>query len=251
MLIKFSQNLRKLFLFSLFSLFFLSPAPVCATAPVDASALQLELTDAASREPDAGLLTVTKKKDKIEIDSRFFISLLVNLISVFLIIIFVYYPNYKKLDTIFTFMMFNIVIFLLTFVLNEVKMSMGAAFGLFAIFSMLRYRTAGINMKDMTYLFIFIAMGLVSAIQLEIHELSIITGIIFIGTLVLDTRVVLKKESSGTLRYERIELIKPSRREELIADLRERTGLNIHRVTIDEIDFLKDSAKMSYYYFDK
>ena len=128
---------------------------------------------------------------------------------------------------------------------------MGAAFGLFAIFSMLRYRTAGINIKDMTYLFIFIAVGLVSALQLEFHELSIITGIIFLGTLLLDTTLVMKKESSNILRYEKIEMIKPDVREALIADLCERTGLNIHRITINEIDFLKDSAMITYYYYEK
>ena len=213
MSIKFSQNMRKLFAGALFSLFFLVPSPAFASAPVDVNVLQAEFTDAAAAEPQDGLLTVTKKKDKIQIDQKFFFSLVIDLAAVFLILIFVYYPNYKKMDTIFTFMMFNLVIFLLTFVLNEVKMSMGAAFGLFAIFSMLRYRTAGINMKDMTYLFIFIAMGLVSAIQLEYHELAIITGIIFVGTLLLDTRIVMKKEYSNILRYEKIEMIKPDKRE--------------------------------------
>ncbi|MDD2997382.1 MAG: DUF4956 domain-containing protein [Paludibacter sp.] len=251
MSIKFSQNKRKLFAGALFSLFFLVPSPAFASAPVDVNVLQAEFTDAAAAEPQDGLLTVTKKKDKIQIDQKFFFSLVIDLAAVFLILIFVYYPNYKKMDTIFTFMMFNLVIFLLTFVLNEVKMSMGAAFGLFAIFSMLRYRTAGINMKDMTYLFIFIAMGLVSAIQLEYHELAIITGIIFVGTLLLDTRIVMKKEYSNILRYEKIEMIKPDKREELIAELRERTGLNIHRVSINEIDFLKDTAMISYYYYEK
>lgn len=251
MSIKFSQNMRKLFAGALFSLFFLVPSPAFASAPVDVNVLQAEFSDAAAAEPQDGLLTVTKKKDKIQIDERFFFSLLIDLASVFLILIFVYYPNYKKMDTIFTFMMFNLVIFLLTFVLNEVKMSMGAAFGLFAIFSMLRYRTAGINMKDMTYLFIFIAMGLVSAIQLEYHELAIITGVIFVGTLLLDTKIIMKKEYSNILRYEKIEMIKPDKREELIAELRERTGLNIHRVSINEIDFLKDTAMISYYYYEK
>jgi len=251
MSIKFSQNMRKLFAGALFSLFFLVPSPAFASAPVDVNVLQAEFTDAAAAEPQDGLLTVTKKKDKIQIDQKFVFSLVIDLAAVFLILIFVYYPNYKKMDTIFTFMMFNLVIFLLTFVLNEVKMSMGAAFGLFAIFSMLRYRTAGINMKDMTYLFIFIAMGLVSAIQLEYHELAIITGIIFVGTLLLDTRIVMKKEYSNILRYEKIEMIKPDKREELIAELRERTGLNIHRVSINEIDFLKDTAMISYYYYEK
>ncbi|MBN2765622.1 MAG: DUF4956 domain-containing protein [Paludibacteraceae bacterium] len=251
MLIKFFHSVRKYIFGAMFSLFFLVPSPVIASAPIDMNLLQAEFTDASAPEPEDGLLTVTKKKDKIQIDETFFLSLLIDLSAVFLIIFFVYFPNYKKMDTIFTFLMFNIVIFLLTYVLNEVKMSMGAAFGLFAVFSMLRYRTAGINMKDMTYLFIFIAMGLVSAIQLEYHELGIIAGIVFTGTLLLDTKIIMKKEYSNILRYEKIEMIKPEKRDELIAELRERTGLNIHRVSINEIDFLKDTAMVSYYYYDK
>lgn len=250
MSIKFFQNMRKLIIGAVLSLFFIVPSPAFALAPIDINMLQAEFSDGAAAAPEEGLLTVTKKKDKIQIDETFFISLLINLGAVLLIIFFVYFPNYKKMDTIFTFLMFNIVIFLLTYVLNEVKMSMGAAFGLFAVFSMLRYRTAGINIKDMTYLFIFIAMGLVSAIQLDYHELLIIGSIIFIGTLLLDTKLIMKKEFSNVLRYERIEMIKPDRREELIAELRDRTGLNIHRVTINEIDFLKDTAMVSYYYYE-
>ncbi|PKP23016.1 MAG: hypothetical protein CVU05_01485, partial [Bacteroidetes bacterium HGW-Bacteroidetes-21] len=97
-----------------------------------------------------------KEKDVVKINANFFISIGMNLAAVLIIILLIYYPNNKKMDYIFTFVLFNIIIFLLTYVLNEVKISMGAAFGLFAVFSMLRYRTAGISMKDMTYLFIFI-----------------------------------------------------------------------------------------------
>jgi hypothetical protein len=187
----------------------------------------------------------------IQIDSTFFINLGINLLGVILIILLVYYPNYKKMDTIFTFLMFNIVIFLLTFVLNEVKMSMGAAFGLFAIFSMLRYRTASINTKEMTYLFIFIAMGLISAIRLQPGELGIIIGIVFLSTLILDTGLILKKESSNEMRYEKVDMIKPEKREALLADLSERTGLNVHRISIQKIDYLRDTAMITYYYYEK
>lgn len=187
----------------------------------------------------------------IQIDSTFFINLGINLLGVILIILLVYYPNYKKMDTIFTFLMFNIVIFLLTFVLNEVKMSMGAAFGLFAIFSMLRYRTASINTKEMTYLFIFIAMGLISAIRLQPGELGIIIGIVFLSTLILDTGFILKKESSNEMRYEKVDMIKPEKREALLADLSERTGLNVHRISIQKIDYLRDTAMITYYYYEK
>lgn len=187
--------------------------------------------------------------EETKINENFFINLLINLTAVMFILVFVYYPNYQKLDTIFTFLMFNVVIYLLTFVLNEVKISMGAAFGLFAVFSMLRYRTTSISMKDMTYLFIFIALGLLSAIQFAYYELIIIASIVFIAVLVLDTSLIFRKEVSATLLFERIEMIKPEFREDLIVLLKERTGINIHRVDISEIDFLKDTAIITYYYF--
>ena len=168
-----------------------------------------------------------------------------------LIIIFlIYYPNNKKLGYIFTFILFNIVIFLLTFVLNEVKISMGAAFGLFAVFSMLRYRTTGISMKDMTYLFIFIAIGLISAIQLETHELLIINGILIACIFILDSRLVMKHESNRTITYDNLDLILPEKREELMADIKKRTGFNVHRVTIGKINFLKDAANVKIYFYE-
>ena len=221
--------------------------PLNASTPADISAFAAEV---GLTEPETEATIADKKKDKIQINAVFYYSLLIDLAAVFLIIGLVYYPNYKKLDTILTFILFNVVIFLLTFVLNKVKISMGAAFGLFAVFSMLRYRTAGIGMKDMTYLFIFIAIGLISGIQLEYHELAIIVGIIFVIILLFDTKLILRKESSNVLRYERIEMIKPEKQAELIEELRQRTGLNIHRITINEIDFLKDTAMITYYYYN-
>ncbi len=224
------------------------PVQLNASTPANISIFSSESVTAT--EGEAETATVEKKKDKIQINAVFYYSLLIDLAAVFLIIGLVYYPNYKKMDTIFTFILFNVVIFLLTFVLNKVKISMGAAFGLFAVFSMLRYRTAGIGMKDMTYLFIFIAIGLISGIQLEYQELAVIVGIIFAIILLFDTKLILKKESSNILRYERIEMIKPEKRTELIEELRQRTGLNIHRISINEIDFLKDTAMITYYYYN-
>jgi len=193
-----------------------------------------------------------KKKDAkiLDMNEKFIISLGINLLNVVLIILLVYYPNYRKLDYIFTFIMFNLVIFLLTFVLKYVKLSVGAAFGLFAVFSMLRYRTQGISMKDLTYLFIFIAMGVISSIQLEYYELGIIHGIILIGTFVLDGNVIFKGERIKRVLYDNIEMIKPENQTVLIEDLRLRTGLNIHRIVIGKIDFLKDSAVINIYYYD-
>lgn len=191
-----------------------------------------------------------KEKEDIQITSNFFICLGIDLATVLLIIVFVYHPNYKKMDTIFTFILFNVVIFLLTFVLNKVKMSMGAAFGLFAVFSMLRYRTEGIGIKDMTYLFIFVALGLLSGIQMDFYELAIICSIIFIITLLLDTKLILKKEVSKQIKYEKIELVKPEKRDELIAELIERTGLPVHRVEVHQMDYLRDMAEVTIFYYE-
>jgi hypothetical protein len=147
--------------------------------------------------------------------------------------------------------MFNIGIFILTYVFNVVKISMGAAFGLFAVFSMLRYRTMNINMKDMTYLFVFIALGLLNAIQMKIYEQAVLGGIVFLMTFIMDTQLLRKRESVKMIRFEDINLIQPEKEEELIALLRKRTGLEIHRVSIEEIDYLKDIAKINIYYYEK
>ena len=243
-------NLNKILLFC----FLLLSVQSFASIGTGLSALETETVEQGGSEIKAAAEPVTvieKKKDQtIEINQNFCVNLLIDLVTVILIIVFIYYPNYKKMDTIFTFVLFNVVIFLLTFVLNKVKISMGAAFGLFAVFSMLRYRTAGIGMKDMTYLFIFIALGLISGIQLEYGVLGIVAGIIFMITLLLDTKLILKKEYSNVLRYEKVEMIVPEKREELITELRQRTGLNIRRISINEIDYLKDSAMITYYYYD-
>ncbi len=191
-----------------------------------------------------------KKKKEVEINQSFFINLLIDLIGVLLIIGLIYYPNYKRLDTIFTFVLFNITIYLLTFLLNQVKISMGAAFGLFAVFSMLRYRTTGISVKDMTYLFAFIAMGLLSGIQLEIMELSTVFAILIVTIFVFDTKLLIKREASKTIYLEDIELTHSEKEAELIDELKQRTGLDIHRVIIKEISYLRDSATVKIYYYE-
>ncbi len=189
-------------------------------------------------------------KDEVEVNQAFFIALLINLLTVFIIVRLIYYPNYHKQEVFFTYFLFNIAIFLLTFLLNKIKISMGAAFGLFAVFSMLRYRTEGISMKDMTYLFIVIAVGLLSAVQLDVIDLVIINSIIIVFTFLLDGNLLIKREFSKLVNYEKIELIQPDRHEELLADLNLRTGLNIHHISIVKIDFLRDMAVLNIYYYN-
>lgn len=180
---------------------------------------------------------------------KFFIRLGINFASVFILIRFIYYPVYKNRENFFTLFIFNLIIFLITFILNKSDMSMGAAFGLFAVFSMLRYRTEGISTKDMTYLFLVIAMGLITALSKgNPIEISFINIIIILFTFALETTVFMKKEVSQNIQYENIEMIKPELRAELLADLESRMGIKINRISIGKIDFLKDTAMIRVYY---
>jgi hypothetical protein len=236
-----SKHILTLILF----LFLAMPVSTCIAQSYDNEFSQTDESGSKDKKTDK-----KKAKDVIDIDENFFIGLGIDVGTVALILSLIYYRNYKKMDYIFTFFTFNIVIFVLTYVLNEVKISLGAAFGLFAVFSMLRYRTAGISMTDMTYLFIFIAIGLISAIRLEYYELAILNGVVITGTFLLDSNLIFRRELSKSIRYEDINLIIPEKRDELIADLKKRTGLNIHRVSIQRIDLLRDTANIRIYYYE-
>lgn len=194
----------------------------------------------------------------VKMMSKFSIRFLIDMVSVFVLIRLVYYRVYKHSDLFFTFFIFNIVIFLICFLLNKVELSMGAAFGLFAVFSMLRYRTEDISIKDMTYLFLVIAMGLIAAVT-KIKDTSNVYEYMFLGlinlviigiTFLFESSVLFKKESVKLINYENIELIKPDRHAELIADIKNRTGIHVHRISIGKIDFLKDSAQIKVYYYE-
>lgn len=184
-----------------------------------------------------------------KLSGKFFIRLGVDLLAVTVLIRFVYYRIYHRADLFLTFFTFNLVIFLITFLLNKVQMSIGAAFGLFAVFSMLRYRTEGLSAKDMTYLFLVISVGLISAITKgSWDELGLINGLILLMVHLLESNWLIQREFTKTVQYDRIELITPSRRAELLDDLQARTGLTIHRVEISDMDFLKDSAQLTIYF---
>ena len=177
----------------------------------------------------------------------------VNFLVTFVIVRVIYYNIYKKKDYLFTYMLFNLLIFFLCFLMNSVKLSIGFAFGLFAVFSILRYRTLPISIRDMTYLFIIIGVAVFNAIstkKVSYAELAF-TNLAIIGfTYALEKLFLLKNESRKTVDYEKIELIKPENEEALIADLRERTGLPIHRVEVGRIDFLRDVARIRVYFYE-
>ena len=184
--------------------------------------------------------------------------LLIDLTAVFILVRFIYYPIYKHRELFFTYFIFNIIIFLISFLLNKVDLSMGAAFGLFAVFSMLRYKTEEIAIKDMTYLFLTIAIGLVSAVtkvkdtedNIEYLFLIGINAVVLLITYLLESNIFMKKENVKVIMYENIELIKADRKEELLADIKLRSGFNVHRYSINKIDFLKDAAQIKIYYYE-
>lgn len=182
---------------------------------------------------------------------HFIIRLLIDLLTASAIIGLVHYRINRRSEPVFTFFSLNIMIFLITFLLNKVEMTMGAAFGLFAVFSMLRYRTENISAKDMTYVFTLIALGLVTAVsRLEWIELTLVALLILLSVVLLESELFIKREYSRHLIYEKIELVHAGQMDALMKDLREKTGLNIHRIEIGQMDFLKDSAHITIYYHE-
>src|SRR5688572_10398929 len=179
-----------------------------------------------------------------KMSSKMAIRLLIDLATMFILVRLIYYPIYRQREFFFMFVIFNLIIFLISFILNKVELSMGAAFGLFAVFSMLRYRTESISIKDMTYLFLCIAIGLVTAITKIkdaplVQEHWFLVGLcaaILLLTWLLESNVFGKKEQSRLIVYENIELIQANRKEDLLNDLRNRTGINVHRASVVRIN---------------
>jgi hypothetical protein len=200
------------------------------------------------------VLTDFEAVQKISI--KIFFRLLIDLVSLWLLLSQVYFKVYKRKDLYFTFYVFNLVIFLITFLLNKVELSMGAAFGLFAVFSMLRYKTEEISIKDMTYLFLVIAMGLINAIAkikdandyYEYAFLVLIQIFIIAVAYFLERKIDSDDDLVQTINYDNLDLIKPNDYLKLLEDVKSRTGLNVKRITISKIDLTKNSVQLKVYY---
>jgi hypothetical protein len=238
---------RLIYTFLLFLGLFAFASPVAAQVnqlQVAAPATSVTANDKAVLNP-----ATEKSSEVVTINKRFAYGIGIDLATMLLIFGLIYFPNYRNKEFMFTFFLFNIIIFIITFVLNKTNISMGAAFGLFAVFSMLRYRTEGISMKEMTYLLIAIALGLINAIGLNLVPILVFNSIFIAFIFVLDHPMVFKQEYSKIVIYENIENIRPENHEILLADLRKRTGFNIHRFSIMSFDFLKDSTNITIYYY--
>lgn len=167
-----------------------------------------------------------------------------------------YYPKSKRRDFYFTFVLISVAIFLLVYFMifsledMKAKTSIGIGIGLFGIFSIMRYRTDAMPVREMTYLFVIIAIAVINAIAKDIAliELVLTNAIVLLFTWICERR--LKVQASKLIQYDRIQLITPDKRQELIDDLRQRTGLDIIKVEVGAIDMLKDMAMLRIYYRD-
>lgn len=166
------------------------------------------------------------------------------------IIRFLYYPRSKRRDYFFTFILTSTTIFMLLYLLDNVKIQVGFALGLFAIFGILRYRTDTLPIREMTYLFMIIGISVINALAKELGylELGVVNIIFIMVTWLLETSNILRHVSIKHIVYEKIELIKPEKSAELMADIRQRTGLNVTKIEVGNIDFLKDTALLNVYY---
>ena len=176
------------------------------------------------------------------VDVHFATRLVINTVSVF-VLIRCYYAFSRHRENAASFILFGVGVFLVTALLHSVTVTMGFAFGLFAVFSMLRYRTEALGIKEMTYLFLVIAMALLAAVgNMHHRELVFLNLLIILLAWVLETRVLLPRNGEKEVEYEKIENVHRSKHNELIDDLRERTGLDVFRVDVVSVSFLRDTA---------
>jgi len=198
---------------------------------------------------DISRINIINVPDFLELILRFSL----NLIVILILVRWLYYSSTKRKDYLFTYILISTIVFLLCFLLESVKLQIGFALGLFAIFGIIRYRTNSIPIKEMTYLFLVIGVSVINALTSDQTSLAdlLFTNLVIIGiTFGLEKCWLMKNESSKCIVYEKINLIKPDKREELLNDLRERTGIKeINRVEIGKIDFLKDTCILRIFYY--
>jgi hypothetical protein len=183
---------------------------------------------------------------------HFFVRLLINTIAMIILIRFIYYQTYNKRNLFFTFFLLNFVVFLLAFMLEKARAfsSLSSAFGLLAAFSLLRFRTETLSAKDMTYLFIIMAMGLINSVMMgNIFEISIVNGMLLLAVYIVDGNMLMHNQKIKMVEYEGLENIKPEKHNLLIDDLKQRTGLNIQRISVEQIDFIRNRAEIKIYYY--
>lgn len=176
----------------------------------------------------------------------------INILFLTIIVRFLYYPKTRSKDYLFTYYMISIIVFFLCFTLKKYELDLGMALGLFAIFGIIRYRTDVIAIKEMTYLFVVIGISVINSLankKMSYAEIFAANLVVVFSITVIERFWLLKNEVSKEVIYEKIENIKPENRHLLKADLEERTGMPINRIKVGAIDFLKDTALVTIYFY--
>ena len=179
------------------------------------------------------------------------IAFFINLIAIMIVVRGLYYPKCKRGEFFFTYILIAISTFMLIYVLGDVKLKAGIALGLFAIFSIIRYRTEQVAIREMTYLFIIIAISAINGLivsELSYGEVLIINILFILSIWICESKLLISHYSYKVIKYDNVKLITPDKKDELIADLEKRTGLKIEKVEVGAIDFLKDAAIIKMYY---
>lgn len=174
-----------------------------------------------------------------------------NFLVIFVLVRLIYYPIRKNRDFLFTFFLFNIINFLICYLLSSAQLKMGFAFGLFAIFSILRYRTVTVPVREMGYFFVSVTLGIINALTGTEDGFWLLASaniIILAVAWVIDFGITITHENSKEVIYDRVDLLGTEKQNELLEDLKKRTGLPVHRVEILKIDFLKDIVRMNVFY---
>ncbi len=181
---------------------------------------------------------------------RLLLHFLINLVFCGLIIHKLYYPKSKRRDYYFTFALISLSIFFMIFLLGSVKIKVGFALGLFAIFGIIRYRTEQMPVREMTYLFVLIAVSVINALAVTLtYGELLLTNVLFVCCIWLFEDIPwIKHVSEKLVKYDRIELITPDHYDEMKADLEKRLGFPIIRFEVGAVDFLKDTAMVKVFY---
>jgi len=176
-----------------------------------------------------------------------------NFIIVWVIIHFFYYPKSRRRDYYVTFTLINISVFLLIMLMGNVTLKVGFALGIFAIFGIIRYRTESVPIREMTYLFVIIAISVINAFTVQFNPavMFVANALFILSIWLIENERWLKHVSCKLVLYDKIQLITPDKRDELIADLQTRLGIEIAKVEIGHVDFIRDSVMIKVYYESK
>ncbi|MCH2183597.1 MAG: DUF4956 domain-containing protein [Mariniblastus sp.] len=186
--------------------------------------------------------------------AKLIVRLVFNLLFLFLIVRVAYHAYQKKMGYVFTFVLMNIMVFFICFTLKKLDLGLGMALGLFAIFAIIRYRTNSIRVKEMTYLFIVIGLAVINSLsnkKTSYAELLFVNLAIFSATYFMEQLFSLRKIQSQTILFDNLDLLRPDQRTKLIANLKDRTGLDITGVQVKRIDLQKKNAQIVVQYIDR